>query len=323
MSVRPEVSVVIPTRDRWPLLSSNSLPSALGQEEVELEVLVVDDGSQDGTPQRLAELDDPRVRCIRLPSSRGAAAARNEGIAVASADWVAFLDDDDFWSPRKLRAQLDAMGSAGWGYTGSFVVDEGLRATHVLSLAEPSSLAGALRNGNALAAGSSAVIARTDLLREVGGMDEELAFGYDWDLWRKLANVSSPAVCPELLVATLEHPQRSRTRNRRVLVKETDDLVRRGGGDRDARRAAVEWIANDQFRAGNRFVAAALYMRAAIAFRSPGNVPPALGALFGSRGMRGASRILSVFGDGSHLDLKRNPPVTTPDWLERFRARGV
>jgi hypothetical protein len=133
-------------------------------------------------------------------------------------------------------------------------------------------------------------------------------------------NVSSPAVCPELLVATVEHAERSRTRNRRVLVKETDDLVRRGGGDRGARRAAAEWIANDQFRAGNHVVAAALYFRAAVVFRSPGNLPPAVGALFGPRGMRGASRILAALGNGSHLDLQRRPPVTTPQWLERFRA---
>jgi glycosyltransferase involved in cell wall biosynthesis len=323
LTVPPDVSVVIPTRDRWSLLSSNSLPSALAQEHVEVEVIVVDDGSRDGTSERLAKLGDPRVRGIRLDPARGAAAARNEGIAAARAEWVAFLDDDDLWSPRKLRAQLDAAGAAQWGYTGAFVVDEALRATDVLPLAEPSALAEALRHGNVLAAGSSAVIARTDALREVGGMDEGLAFGYDWDLWRKLASRSPPSVCPELLVATLEHAQRSRMRNRRLLVRETDELVRRGGGDHGARRAAAEWIANDQFRAGKHVAAAALYLRAAVVFRSPGNLPPAVGALFGRPGMRVASRILAALGGDSHLDLERRPPPTTPEWLEAFGGRVV
>lgn len=322
MTAGPEVTVIIPTRDRWSLLSSYSLPSALGQEDVELEVVVVDDGSRDGTFERLGSIGDARLRPLRLSPARGAAAARNEGIAAARGEWVAFLDDDDMWSPRKLRAQLDTIGPASWGYTGSFVVDEQLRATHVLDVAEPSTLAEALRHGNTLRAGSSAVIARTDVLRRVGGMDEDLSFGYDWELWRKLADVSTPAVCDELLVATLEHAHRSRTRNRRVLVHETDDLVRRGGGDRGARRAAAEWIANDQFRAGNHVAAAALYLRTAIVFRSPGNLPPALGALFGSRGMRAAERMLGMRGGGSsHLDLDRVLPPETPEWLGRFEPQ--
>jgi glycosyltransferase involved in cell wall biosynthesis len=320
VSERPEVTVVIPTKDRWPLLSSYSLPSALGQEDVELEVVVVDDGSRDGTFERLEALGDVRVRPLRLAPARGAAAARNEGIATARGEWVAFLDDDDLWSPRKLRAQLDSMGEASWSYVGSFVVDEDLQAIQTLHVAEPSALVEALRHGNVLRAGSSAVMARTDLLRRVGGMDEDLAFGYDWDLWRKLAELSTPAVCSDLLVATVEHGHRSRMRNRRQLVEETDALVRRGGGDRGARQAAAEWIANDQFRAGNRLAASALYLRAAIVFRSPGNLPPALGALFGRRGMRAAARLLRLRGGTSHLDLDLPEPPADVDWLETLRA---
>jgi glycosyltransferase involved in cell wall biosynthesis len=322
VTTAPEVTVVIPTKDRWSLLSSCSLPSALGQEDVELEVVVVDDGSRDGTFERLEAFGDPRLRPLRLAPARGAAAARNEGIAAARGEWVAFLDDDDLWSPRKVRAQLDSVGEAHWGYAGSFVVDEDLRAIQTLHVADPSGLVEALRHGNVLRAGSSAVIARTDLLREVGGMDETLAFGYDWDLWRKLAERSTPAVCPDLLVATVEHGHRSRMRNRRELIAETDALVRRGGGDRGARQAAAEWLANDQFRAGNRLAAAGLYLRAAIVFRSPGNLPPALGALFGRPGMHAAAWLLGLRGGGSHLDLDLPAPPAHVDWIEAFRSRA-
>src|SRR5690242_16683672 len=78
------------------------------QRDVSLEVVVVDDGSADGTREALAALQDPRVRVVRHDQSRGQAVARDSGVAAARAEWVAFLDDDDRWSPDKLRRQLDA-----------------------------------------------------------------------------------------------------------------------------------------------------------------------------------------------------------------------
>src|ERR687896_831399 len=107
MRPAPDVTVVIPTRSRWDLLSTAALPSALAQEDVEIEVIVVDDGSSDTTPDALAELADPRVRVLRHQRARGVARARNAGIAAARGEWIAFLDDDDLWSPRKLRLQLE------------------------------------------------------------------------------------------------------------------------------------------------------------------------------------------------------------------------
>ena len=83
MPKTPDVSVVIPTRSRWHLLSGAALPSALEQEDVELEVIVVDDGSEDETPARLRELADPRLVVIRHETSRGVAVARNAGISAA------------------------------------------------------------------------------------------------------------------------------------------------------------------------------------------------------------------------------------------------
>ena len=80
---------------------------------VDLEVIVVDDGSTDATRQVVEDAGDPRIRYIRNDATRGVSAARNRGIAAAEGDWISFLDDDDVWAPEKLTRQLTAAERAG------------------------------------------------------------------------------------------------------------------------------------------------------------------------------------------------------------------
>jgi len=100
------VSVVIPTYNRAAFLR-RAIDSVLDQEGVAVECIVVDDGSSDDTPALVAGYGD-RVRLVRQPN-RGPAAARNAGIQVASHEWIAFLDSDDWFAPGKLARQLGAM----------------------------------------------------------------------------------------------------------------------------------------------------------------------------------------------------------------------
>ena len=106
------VSVVIPTRDR-PELVARAVASATAQTVTDLEVVVVVDGPDPATESALAAITDPRLRVIVNPTSRGAAEARNIGTRAATGGWVAFLDDDDVWLPRKLERQLHAIAAAG------------------------------------------------------------------------------------------------------------------------------------------------------------------------------------------------------------------
>ena len=108
----PQISVVIPTHGRWPLLQ-RALQAALGQQDVEVEVVVVDDGSPDETAARLAQIDDARLRVVHHAVATGVSRARNDGIAAARAPWLAFLDDDDLWAPRKCADQLAAAHAGG------------------------------------------------------------------------------------------------------------------------------------------------------------------------------------------------------------------
>lgn len=197
--------MVIPTLDRWPLLS-RALRSALSQEGVDLEVVVVDDGSTDGTAERVQALGDDRVSVVRHDSAMGVAAARNDGIDHARGEWVAFLDDDDLWAPSKLRRQLEVAHArqAGWTWTGAIVVDAGLRPIRTVPAAPAEDLRKRLLT-HCVIVGPSAVMVRADLLRRAEGFDREFSAMADWDLWIRIAERAPGAPCPSLLTAYVEH----------------------------------------------------------------------------------------------------------------------
>ena len=196
------MSVVIPTRNRWPLLS-RAIASALAQRHVDFEVVVVDDGSTDETEARLAALDDARVRTIRLSGGSGAR-ARNAGIAGAAGRWIAFLDDDDVWSPDKLRTQLDRaeLSGAGFVYSRAVHLREPGEVVRMHALPQPGELARELLVANVIPAGASNVMVRTPLLAELGGFDEEFDHLADWDLWIRLAREAPAAACERCSWAT-------------------------------------------------------------------------------------------------------------------------
>lgn len=116
-TLKPSVSVIIPTWNRWPRVG-HAVDSALDQTSPPLEVLVIDDGSDDGTAEHLMDAHGGAGERLRvLPSSDGGetlgvSAARNRGIAEARGDWLAFLDSDDLWHPDKLATQLAAIDAA-------------------------------------------------------------------------------------------------------------------------------------------------------------------------------------------------------------------
>jgi glycosyltransferase involved in cell wall biosynthesis len=319
MSEAPEVTVVVPTRDRWPLLSSNALPSALRQSDVSLELVVVDDGSSDGTAERLAALADPRMRVIRHESSRGVAAARNAGIRAARGAWVAFLDDDDLWAPHKLRAQLDEASEAGADvvYAAAVIVDEARNVLAADIFPSPDELEPRLLRSNVIPGGCSSVVARSALLREVGGFDERLTYTEDWELWIRLVRAGRVAACSEVLVAHVEHPANALFRYRPDVASESEYVISKHGGDLSAeavrrrRRGMLEWLAHEYRRSGRSREAARASLAIAREWRSVPHFARALLELAGPR----AKRLARV--------LARRSTATTalpePEWLAAHR----
>jgi glycosyltransferase involved in cell wall biosynthesis len=225
-----EVSVVVPTHNRRGLLGQ-TLRSILWQRGVDLEVLVVDDGSSDGTAEVVAGLGDARVRLLRNETSRGVAAARNWGIAEAVGAWLGFCDDDDLWAPDKLARQLQAAHQTGrgWVYTGEVRIDLWQRivgGTHPPP--PPEQVTTRLPHWNLVPGGCSSVIASKAALSVTGWFDPRLRNLADWDLWIRLGRTGPPACVPDLLVGYRLHGG-SASRETRSILAEAEMLDRREG----------------------------------------------------------------------------------------------
>ncbi|MBF0677737.1 MAG: glycosyltransferase family 2 protein [Devosia sp.] len=111
----PSVSVIIPTYNRSKTLG-DAMASVLSQSVADLELIVVDDGSQEDVEPIVMGFGDPRVRFFRRSKNGGAGAARNSGLALAQGRFIAFHDSDDLWLPGKLARQMELLNSLGPAY---------------------------------------------------------------------------------------------------------------------------------------------------------------------------------------------------------------
>jgi glycosyltransferase involved in cell wall biosynthesis len=313
--------VVIPTRNRWDLLVRHGLPSAFGQEDVDIEVIVIDDGSTDGTTNRLQNLGDARLHVCRLDASRGVARARNTGIAEARGDWIAFLDDDDLWSPRKLRTQLERalVADASFVYASVVSVNEDGRVREVEAAPDAQQIDALLLRRNVLSAGSSTVLARTELVRRLGGFDPRLDELADWDLWLRLASVAKAASCPEVLVAYVIHPQNWRVVEDTDVEAEFEYLAQKHAPERRLdRQHFSRWVAMGHLRRGQTLRAVRTYLKAGIEHRSGGSLVRAAAALFGEAPFRAYRGILRARPEPDWLGLY--PTLQPKSRPSRLRA---
>jgi glycosyltransferase involved in cell wall biosynthesis len=195
MSSSAPVSVVIPAynAEAW---IARALDSVLAQTRRPREVVVVDDGSTDGTA-RVAQRYGPSVRHV-YRANAGVAAARNRGIAASTQDWIAFLDADDEWLPEKTERQLEILARhqhLRWcGCAGEFVGDtappSGATSDPATCNAEPGGpLSFFVAARRQLPLQTSGYIVQRSLLAELGGFDTSLRTGEDRDLWWRIALV--------------------------------------------------------------------------------------------------------------------------------------
>jgi glycosyltransferase involved in cell wall biosynthesis len=193
-----KISVIIPSHNRAHTLP-RAIDSVLAQSEPPLEILLVDDGSEDSTRELLAT-DYPQVRYL-YQQNRGVSAARNLGICESRGEWVALLDSDDEWLPGKLAAQRRLLGANSdlrICHTEEIWVRNGKRVNAMKKHAK--------RGGRVYldclplcVISPSSVVIHRDLLDQLGRFDEELPACEDYDLWLR--------ICAQERVGFVKEPQ--------------------------------------------------------------------------------------------------------------------
>jgi hypothetical protein len=217
---QPFVSVVIPTWNRRELLRQ-AIESVIAQTCPNWEIIVVDDGSTDGTADTVRSIGDQRIKLVACEHSGRKSHLRNLGIAASSGEFVGFLDSDDLWMPRKLEIQLEALrrDGADWCYgdyrhidetgaivpmrAGFFPQKEGTTEFHAVS---GDILAALLKEETIAYFGT--VLVRRSLIDVVGGFDESLNMIEDLDLVLRLAANADAAATAECVAAIREHSGR-------------------------------------------------------------------------------------------------------------------
>jgi len=196
---RVSVSVVIPTYNRWPMVGE-AVDSVLAQTVSDFELIVVDDGSTDETPRRLRDYGE-RLTVV-TQGRRGVAAARNLGASRATGRYLAFLDSDDLWHPRKLQEQLGFMErnpQVEICQTDEIWIRNGVRVNPRNRHRKPSG--DIFRASLELCLVSpSAVMMRRELFERAGGFDESLPVCEDYDLWLRISKDAEVPLIPEALV---------------------------------------------------------------------------------------------------------------------------
>ena len=160
-----------------------------------LEILVSDDGSNDGSADAVRALHDPRIRVVGDGQNGGVARARNLGIASATGKWISFCDDDDYWVREKVERQVDAMRQSQrrWSLSSAVNVDEDFGYVHHNEWSPGANAHLELWRRNRVSGGCSNVIVERSLLEDVGGFDETFRVFADWELWLRLALAGPPA----------------------------------------------------------------------------------------------------------------------------------
>ena len=210
----PTVSVVMPAFNvAWCI--GRAIDSVLAQDYRARELIVINDGSTDGT-RALLEGYGAAIAVINQ-ENHGMSAARNAGIRRARGMYVAFLDADDWWLPGKLSRQVELMQGRpeiGFSSTVARVEDSEGRLLNLWRCPDAGTeiLATLFAQNAAIAGGCSAVMVRKDLLSRVGLFDESLRGFEDPDLWMRLAAVSGYACIGETLAVILRR-EKSVSRN--------------------------------------------------------------------------------------------------------------
>ena len=254
--MQPDVSVIIPNYNCLEFLPK-ALDSVMMQKGVNCEIIIVDDGSTDGSVDWLLkqQVRNPQIRLI-TQANQGVIAARNRAIKAASAPYIAFLDADDFWYKDKLEKQINYFKSNPkcglsftnydhltmgyeyiidcYGYWPEFSKHKNKSQGNYVNLDNAVNF---LLTTNVI--GTSCVVVRKSTILEAGGFDPSLRSASDWDCWLRIALISDIAYTADNTMGYLMRPN-SITSNRQKRLDAIEDIINRIGQHESVSEKAKE-----------------------------------------------------------------------------------
>lgn len=242
---RITISLIVPTFNRAHTLR-RALDSVYAQTLQPDEVLVVDDGSSDGT-EELVRSEYPQAQYLRQPNA-GVSSARNRGIRAAQGDWIALLDSDDAWLPQKLARQVAVIAAdpaLSIVHTDEIWIRRGVRVNPMKKHKKPDGAIFAQCLPFCVMSPSSVLI-RKQVLFDVGLFDESLPACEDYDLWLKLCSRLPVRLVDDALVVKYGgHPDQLSRRYwgmDRFRVQALENLLASGLLDQAQQRMVVETL---------------------------------------------------------------------------------
>lgn len=190
----PRFSVIIPLYNKAPYVGK-TVESVLGQTFGDYELIIVDNGSNDGSHEIVAAFTDHRIKIVRLEENVGVSNARNKGVAMASAPIVTFLDADDWWEPtflEEMAGLIDRHPDAGIYGTGYYIVKNGKKRLAPIGVDEgfeegEINYCAVYAKTLCMPLTSITVAMPKAVFDETGGFKPHLKLGEDFDLWVRIA----------------------------------------------------------------------------------------------------------------------------------------
>ena len=294
------VSVVIPTHNRVDLLP-RAIESALNQTYKDIEIIVVSDGSTDGTNELMQKYDyNNLVRYINYTPAKGGNYARNTGFDAAKGEYVAFLDDDDEWLPTKIERQvalMEADNEVGLVYTGikCIYVNEGISYPFIPTLKGDLSKEILFQN---CVGSTSSVMLRQSLCRACR-FDENLQALQDFDLWIKVLQGCKADVVSEPMVNYYNYRNQTQVSSSTAKYIQATDYINKKYADLFKKLSLQEYRqkqVNDTMLLGNKAMRNNSPKEARKFFYKALRLHPSFSPL--------ASWLLSFFGYKNMLRLK-------------------
>jgi glycosyltransferase involved in cell wall biosynthesis len=224
----PKVSVIIITYNRSELLRA-AIRSVLEQSYQDFELLVVDDASSDNTAEVVQGFDDKRIRYIRHETNKREAEARNTGVQNSTGEYIAFLDDDDEWLPKKLERQVELLDNSpravGGVYTGFIKMETTGKIVVQIVPSKRGNILHDMFTQNWIGTPST-VLLRKECFEKVGLFDKGIVFGPDYDMWIRISKEFQFDYIVDPLVKYYVHDNKLST-NCEIMIKGMEAINRK------------------------------------------------------------------------------------------------